>query len=227
MKLELFDTYHIRVHLSASIIILAPLAITIFLCFPEIATFASSSIIIAVLLSFTNYLPILQRQIYQNKLTFTNYAAQFLMPDDKTLNPITKQRYYNLLAKIDPTFSDFQKPSVCKEFYPCCESAVRYLRGKNRTNSWVLEANINFGFYRTLYSNKFTGILLCVIFGILTAAYSLLYFESLSQIPINNYIAFASCIVLFLFWVFGVNQHTLEAIAKQYAKALLSTIDTL
>ena len=43
MKLELLDTYHIRVRLSASIIVLAPLAITIFLCFPEIATLASSN----------------------------------------------------------------------------------------------------------------------------------------------------------------------------------------
>ena len=85
MKLELLDTYHIRVRLSASIIVLAPLAITIFLCFPEIATLASSTVLIAVLLAFTNYLPIVQRQIYQKNLPFKNYAAQFLMPDDETL----------------------------------------------------------------------------------------------------------------------------------------------
>ena len=83
MKLELLDTYHIRVRLSASIIVLAPVAITIFLCFQEIATIASSSILIAVLLSLTNYLPIVQRQIYQKKLPFKNYAAQFLMPNDE------------------------------------------------------------------------------------------------------------------------------------------------
>lgn len=87
MKLELLDTYHIRVRLSASIIVLAPLAITIFLCFPEIATLASSTVLIAVLLAFTNYLPIVQRQIYQKNLPFKNYAAQFLMPDDETINP--------------------------------------------------------------------------------------------------------------------------------------------
>ena len=63
MKLELLDTYHIRVRLSASIIVLAPLAITIFLCFQEIATLASYTVLIAVLLAFTNYLPIVQRQI--------------------------------------------------------------------------------------------------------------------------------------------------------------------
>ena len=91
MKLELLDTYHIRVRLSASIIVLAPLAITIFLCFQEIATLASSTVLIAVLLAFTNYLPIVQRQIYQKNLPFKNYAAQFLMPDDDTLNPSSKK----------------------------------------------------------------------------------------------------------------------------------------
>ena len=70
MKLQLLDTYHIRVRLSASIIVLAPLAITIFLCFQEIATLASSTVLIAVLLAFTNYLPIVQRQIYQKNLPF-------------------------------------------------------------------------------------------------------------------------------------------------------------
>lgn len=121
MKLELLDTYHIRVRLSASIIVLAPLAITIFLCFQEIATLASSTVLIAVLLAFTNYLPIVQRQIYQKKLPFKNYAAQFLMPDDETLNPASKKRYYKKLAEIDQTFSEFQQPDTSKSFYQCCE----------------------------------------------------------------------------------------------------------
>lgn len=227
MKLELLDTYHIRVRLSASIIVLAPLAITIFLCFQEIATFASSSVLIAVLLAFTNYLPILQRQIYQKKLPFKNYAAQFLMPNDETLNPTSKKRYYKILSGIDQTFSDFQHPDTSKNFYQCCESAVRYLREKTRANSLVLEENINYGFYRTLYSNKTTGIVLCIVFGGLAAVYSLLCYESFSQIPVSNYIAVSSNIILLLFWIFGVNKRVLESTAKQYAKALLSTVDSL
>lgn len=127
MKLELLDTYHIRVRLSASIIVLAPLAITIFLCFQEIATLASSTVLIAVLLAFTNYLPIAQRQIYQKNLPFKNYAAQFLMPDDETLNPASKKRYYRTLTEIDQSFSGFQHPDTSESFYQCCESAVRYL----------------------------------------------------------------------------------------------------
>ena len=216
MKLELLDTYHIRVRLSASIIVLAPLAITIFLCFQEIATLASSTVLIAVLLAFTNYLPIVQRQIYQKNLPFKNYAAQFLMPDDDTLNPSSKKRYYRILTEIDQSFSGFQHPDTSESFYQCCESAVRYL-----------EENINYGFYRTLYSNKTTGIILCIVFGGLTAAYSLFCSESLSQIPISNYIAFSSNIALLLFWIFGVTENGLESTGKQYAKALLSTIDLL
>ena len=157
MKIELLDAYHIRVRLSASIIVLAPVAITIFLCFQEIATVVSSSIIIAVLLAFTNYLPIVQRQIYKKKLPFKNYAAQFLMPDDEVINPTSKKRYYKKLAEIDQTFSEFQHPNASKSFYQCCESAIRYLREKTRTNSLVMEENINYGFYRTLYSNKRIG----------------------------------------------------------------------
>ena len=139
MKLELLDTYHIRVRLSASIIVLAPLAITIFLCFQEIATLASSTVLIAVLLAFTNYLPIVQRQIYQKNLPFKNYAAQFLMPDDDTLNPSSKKRYYRTLTEIDQSFSGFQHPDTSESFYQCCESAVRYLREKTRANSLILE----------------------------------------------------------------------------------------
>lgn len=226
MKLELFDTYYIRVRLSTSIIIFAPLAITLFLCFQEIATFASSSVLIAILLAFTNYLPILQRQI-QKKLPFKNYAALFLMPNDNTLNPTSKKRYYKILAEIDQTFADFHQPNNSEKFYECCESAVRYLREKTRTNHLVLEENINYGFYKTLYSNKITGILLCIVFGGLSAAYSLHYFESFSQIPINHYIALSLNISLFIFWILGVNQKTLESTAKWYAKALLATIDLL
>lgn len=227
MKLELLDTYHIRVRLSTSIIVLAPLPITLFLCFQEIATLASSTVLIAVLLAFTNYLPIAQRQIYKKNLPFKNYAAQFLMPNDETLNPASKKRYYRILAEIDQTFSGFQQPDTSKSFYECCESAVQYLREKTRAHSLILEENINYGFYRTLYSNKTGGILLCIIFGGLAAAYSLLYFKSFLQIPISHYIAFSSDILLLLFWILGINQNALEETAKQYAIALLSSIDTL
>ena len=44
MKLELLDAYHIRVHLCSSIIVFAPLAITVFFCFESMSSLISSSI---------------------------------------------------------------------------------------------------------------------------------------------------------------------------------------
>lgn len=59
MKLELLDVYNIRARLSASIILLAPVAITVFICFDEIHNIASSAVFIGLFLAFTNYIPIL------------------------------------------------------------------------------------------------------------------------------------------------------------------------
>ena len=57
MKLELLDAYNVRARLSPSIILLAPIAITLFLCFEEIRTLASSSVIIFVFsIIFVKYL---------------------------------------------------------------------------------------------------------------------------------------------------------------------------
>lgn len=227
MKLELLDTYGIRARLSAHIIILSPLAITLFLCFDEVFSIVSSAVIVAILLAFTNFLPILQRQIYQNHLPFTNYAAQFLMPSDGTLNPITKSRYYRTLAALDPAFSCFTSPIESDISYNCCESAVRYLRNKSRQNPFILEENINYGFYRNLFSNKEIGLSLCTILGAFIATFSLAHYGSFTGIPISNYLALIFNVLLFVFWLFCVNQNTLESTAKQYAKALLSSIDSL
>lgn len=261
MNLKLLNIYHIRVYVSACIIIFAPLTITIFLCFKDIATFASSSVIIAVLLAFTNYLPILQRHIHQKKIIFKNYAAEFLMPDDENINKLAKVRYYEKLREA--SFSAFEDPDKVikdfdnskesdkrKDFFKHCESAVSYLREKTRNNPLILEDNINFGLCRALYVNKTTGILMCIVCGVLAATYSILSldsfskipignyialssnieqlnFESLAQIPAGNYIAFLSDIALLIFWIFGVNKEFLENTAKHYAKTLIAAIDSL
>jgi len=73
-----------------------------------------------------------------------------------------------------------------------------------------------------------TALLVSIHCGfVITVAYSLFYFKSLSLVPVGNYIAFSANIALLVFWILGVNQSGLESTAKQYAKALLSTIDLL
>lgn len=227
MKLELLDVYIIRARLSASIILLAPSVITVSLCFEEAFSVVTSSVFIMVLLAFTNYIPLLQRRIYEGRMHFTNYASQFLRVNDDTIDSISKTRYYHVLSQIDPTFEPFTHPDDSEEFYRCCDSAVVYLRNHTRGNLLVYEENINYGFCKNLLANKFIGIILCVIFGGIAAVYSWLKFRDLSVIPIQNYIALATNILLLFFWIFGITKQTLKSAAVRYAKTLLSAIDSL
>lgn len=78
MKLDLLDTYNIRARLCPSIILLGPIALTIFFCFEKIYTFTSSAISICILLAFTNYIPILQRTLNKIELIGLTMQLNFL-----------------------------------------------------------------------------------------------------------------------------------------------------
>ena len=227
MKLELLDAYNIRARLSASIILLAPIAVTLFLCFDEINTFASSAVFIGLLLAFTNYIPIIFRRIYGFKQYSINYAVDFLMPNDTTIDAVSKKRYYDTLAKIVTSFTPFLTPDDSKEFKKCCESAVVYLKSKTREDHLVQEENINYGFCRNLLRSKLMGIGMCVITCGIIAVFSFLEYDSYADIPVNHYFAFSLNIIMMLFWCIGVTKKTLENIAVVYAKTLLSAIDNI
>lgn len=227
MKLELLDVYNIRARLSASIILLAPIAITVFLCFDEINTFASSAVFIGLLLAFTNYIPILLRRVYGSKQYSVNYAAKFLMPSDKTIDSISKHRYYEILAKVDDSFGLFHNPNDSDEFKKCCESAVIYLKSQTRGNHLVQEENINYGFCRNLLRSKCIGILLCSALCVIIAVCSFSKYESLFIIPTSHYFAFGINVFMILFWCFGVTKKALDNTAKTYARTLLAAIDTI
>lgn len=226
MKLDLLDAYSIRTSLSAGIILLAPAAITVFLCFEEVSTLASSSVLISVLLAFTNYIPVLQRRRYERCIPFTNYASLFLSVDDATIDVVTKERYYRTLAKVDPAFAPFEHPDNSDTFQKCCDSAVIYLRNRTRENRLVQEENITYGFCRNLLANKSAGIVLCILFASIAGGYSWLKYASLSAIPVQNYFAVVVDLSLLLFWVFGVTKQMFKSTAIRYAKTLLLAIDS-
>lgn len=226
MKLELLDAYNIRARLSASVILLAPIAITVFLCFNEVATIASSSAFVFVLLAFTNYVPILQRR-FQRKNDRINYASEFLLPGDQTIDSVTKERYYRKLATIDESFSPFSSPEDTPAFRKCCDSAVEYLRAHTRDNHLVLEENINYGFCKNLFADKVIGIIICSLLMLCLSIYAAVDFNCLKNISPEYYYAFAFNSAILLFWIFGVTKNTLKASAIRYAKTLIAAIDTL
>lgn len=227
MKLELLDAYNIRARLSASIILLAPIAITLFLCFEELHSLASCSVILVVLLAFTNYVPILQRELQVTTAPTKNYAAEMLLPEDSTFDKTTKARYYNKLAMIDDSFSPFRTLENSECFRTCCESAVIYLRNRTRENRLVQEEIINYGFCKNLLANKRMGIVVSILSAGLACSYSFIAYGALYNIPVYHFIAFFSDVLMMLFWTFGVSKKVLECSAIHYAKALVMSIDSL
>lgn len=227
MKLELLDAYNIRARLSASILLLAPIAINLFFLFDAVRSFATSSVILFVLLAFTNYIPTLQRRLGSNKNTPVNYVAEMLSLQDTTFDTVSKTRYYKKLASLDESFSHFLSPDDSEEFHRCQESAVLYLRSQTRGNHLVQEENINYGFCRNLLANKRAGIIMCVGCLISVVFYSIYKYDDLSSIPSQNYLALVSNMLFLLFWIFGINKNVLTLAGKHYAKALIISIDSI
>ena len=227
MKLELLDAYNIRARLSASIILLAPIAVTLFFIFDEIRSFATSSVVLFVLLALTNYVPIMQRTFCKRGLTRTNYAAQLLYADDETISAVLKRRYYTKLSKVDGTFACFEKPENSPAFRCACESAVAYLRNKFRDNHLVQEENINFGLCKNLLVCKSTGIIICVLCMAFIATYSCIKGKTFLSIPVQNYLAFGTNCLFLMFWIFCVSKKALEQAGLAYANALIASIDSL
>lgn len=227
MKLDLLDAYNIRARLCPSIILLGPIGLTIFFCFEKIYTFASSAILIGILLAFTNYIPILQRSLGEKEIYQINYAAKFLEIDDNTFDSVSKNRYYKKLADINDSFRPFKDPSSYPEFKEYCKSAVIYLKNNTRDNHLVLEENINYGFCKNLYSCKPIGKTICLILALFIAIYSFFTVSTFYDIPLQNWFAFILDILLFIFWEFGITDEMLDQTSRRYAFTLISAIDTL
>lgn len=104
---------------------------------------------------------------------------------------------------------------------------MAYLKTRTREDYLVQEENINYGFCRNLLRSKYIGILICISMCCLIAVYGLLTYESFSAIPTGHYFAFATNVVMILFWCVGVTRRALDNTAITYAKTLLAAIDGL
>ena len=110
LKLDILDPYNIRARLSPSIILLGPIALTLFFCFESVYNATSSAVSLVILFAMTNYVPILQRRLSKRNMLPDNYAARLLQWDNTESDKVSKQRYYEKLASLDSSFSIFRKP---------------------------------------------------------------------------------------------------------------------
>ena len=227
MKLDILDAYNIRARLSPSVILLGPVALTIFFCFEGLYSTVTSAVTLCILLALTNYVPILQRRLSPPDKIPENYAAKYLQHDDTTIDRISKDRYYKKLTELENSFSGFSTPSSSPEFHNLCESAVIYLRNNTRDNHLVLEENINCGFCKNMLIDKPIGIIINICLALFTCIYSISTYGTLEHIPGRNILSFGINIFFILFWIFGITKRMLEEASKRYAYTLIAAIDSI
>ena len=227
MKLDVLDPYNIRARLSPSIILLGPIALTLFFCFESVYNATSSAVSLVILFAMTNYVPILQRRLSKRNMLPDNYAARLLQWDNTEIDKLSKQRYYEKLASLDQSFSIFKNPSDTREFYDCCESAVIYLRNNTRDNHLVYEENINCGFCKNMLIDKPIGITINIVLATLTFLYSWMVSGQIAAISHKNWFSICINLLFVIFWIFAINKKMLEESAKRYAYTLITSIDSL
>ena len=227
LKLDILDPYNIRARLSPSIILLGPIALTLFFCFESVYNATSSAVSLVILFAMTNYVPILQRRLSKRNMLPDNYAARLLQWDNTEIDKLSKQRYYEKLASLDPSFSIFRNPSDTKKFKDCCESAVIYLRNNTRDNHLVYEENINCGFCKNMLIDKPIGITINIVLATLTFLYSWMVSGQIAAISHKNWFSICINLLFVIFWIFGINERMLEESAKRYAYTLITSIDSL
>ena len=227
LKLDILDPYNIRARLSPSIILLGPIALTLFFCFESVYNATSSAVSLVILFAMINYVPILQRRLSKRNMLPDNYAARLLQWDNTEIDKLSKQRYYEKLASLDPSFSIFRKPSDTKKFKDCCESAVIYLRNNTRDNHLVYEENINCGFCKNMLIDKPIGITINIVLATLTFLYSWMVSGQIAAISHKNWFSICINLLFVIFWIFAINKKMLEESAKRYAYTLITSIDSL
>ena len=227
MKLDILDSYNIRARLSPSIILLGPIVLTLFFCFEDLYSAASSTVFLVILLASTNYVPILQRRLVKRNMLSDNYAAALLHYDNTEIDRTSKKRFYDKLASLEPSFSRFKNPDNSKEFNECCKSAVVYLRNKTRSSHLVLEENINFGFCKNMLIDKPIGITINIVLAISAFLYFWKSSGDIAAIPHRIWFSIFINVCFLVFWIFGITRKMLEESAKRYAYTLITAIDSL
>ncbi|MBO7451463.1 MAG: hypothetical protein J6U54_13950 [Clostridiales bacterium] len=227
MKLDILDAYNIRARLSPSVILLGPIALTIFFCFEGLYSNITSALTLCILLALSNCVPIIQRRLAPPNKNPENYAAKYLQHDDTTIDRISKKRYYKKLTELENAFSGLSTHSSSQEFHNLCESAVIYLRNNTRDNHLVLEENINYGFCKNMLINKPIGIIINICLAMFTSIFSISTYGALEHIPSQNILSFGINIFFILFWIFGITKKMLEEASKRYAYTLIVAIDSI
>ncbi len=229
---KIYDVYNIRVRMSVGIITIAPIILSLYLLIPEVQNISFTAVIIITSLGMCNLMISLSRYFSRKASSkcFSSLlpAQQMLLPDDTTLDAITKKRYHEFFLSKVKGLSFTDTPSNVKN---SCNSAIAWLIAQTRNAEkfpLIKEESINFGFAKNLYGLKPIGIvisssLFLVESGILVI--KVRYSLDILTFP-NLVAAIVMSLTFLLLWTFAVRKDWILDSGKKYARVLLSACDS-
>lgn len=227
----ILGTYNIRARIASAVFVIAPIWIQFILLVPGIISLSGTIISTIVMLSFSIVIIVVSRKrghIMRNKC-FPDIlpAQQFLLPDDTTIDDITKARYYDFLKSNLPSFSMDGK---VEDQRIASDSAIKWLISITRDPQkypLVFDENSTFGFSCNMLGMKPVGISISLISIIFSICHILFSLNSANSFDPKVICSMVFSFFIFLSWICLINKGVVRFCGEQYAHALLSAIDTL
>lgn len=224
MNISIFDRYDIRTRIFALVFCLCPVILEAYILFDFIRNISSTVIVLISLLAYA-CLFICWIRYFGNRSQTADYIAEFLSPKSTAINKIALQRYYRIIAELEPSFSDLLQAEPNSELI---NELSNWLRQKTRGDRFKLvqEENINYGFIRNIYSVKKIFLASYAIYTLVLVL--TLFFVNRDNIILSRYIACGFIhIITFMIWILCVTNKLLTFSAEKYALAVIHAIDEL
>lgn len=245
---KLFDPYDREAHLYPVVLLLAPALFLVLVAYPKVLLGPlPENVVVAIFFFAAAYvLSGLTRNAGKSAQSGLYDAwngaptTTMLRHRDSSLDRGTKTRYHNALKQMCtgirwPSASDEAiDPILADAAYA---SAVDILRARRRGNAYslVLKENAQYGFRRNMYGLRDSAIVLALLVAAIASG---LFFAQLHAFPwnalhvrTNDYsskllIVVLAAVAAALLWFFSVRRSWVEKAARDYARALLATLDT-
>jgi hypothetical protein len=243
---KLFDPYDREAHLFPAVLMLAPALLFVVVAYPKalLGDFPKNVVVIVILLALAYVLSGLARaagKSVQSRL----YDAwggppttTMLRHRDTSLDDVTKGRYHVTLTRMCagihwPSATDeAADPTAADATYA---SAVGVLRARRRGEDYalVLKENASYGFRRNMYGLRLSAIVLALLvaalaLGLLIAQIhgspSSARVATIAADPRFGLITLAA-LTIAVSWFCFVRPSWVRQAARDYARALLNTID--
>ena len=233
MKIELFDRYDIRTRICAFIFVISPFLLDAYILVEAVRSLASTFILSVTLVAASGVFTCWVRYL-GNTVTQVDYITEFLLPDAKELNDVTRNRYIEKLCALEPGLVGLAShdPLVRRE---AAQSASVWLREKMRGEdfSLVQEEGLNYGFFRNVYAVKriflwtytaYTAFLVTIVW---ITNQGCTFMEHLGAIPSTHVLCGLVHVAAYVIWWFGITEELFHFVSKKYARAVVRAIDRI